>query len=121
MRHQLTIFADPAKPAPPPLTPSEMSRRWPTTVPEHLALPVGQWLDRDYTVKVLQAANGATDSVVAQSWLVAMVQAGLVDIRDGDGCVRLLPEAERPGYATAEARRAHLEALRRDLADLEQA
>ena len=116
-RH-LTIFADPAKPPPPALTPDEMSQRWPTTLPEHLAQPVGQWLYREQAAKMLMAANGTTEEVTARAWLVTMVRAGLVDLRDGDGCVCLLPEHQRPGNAEAEQRRLRLEERRRELEEL---
>jgi hypothetical protein len=105
--------------APPGPTPTEISQRFPTTVPERLSLPVGKWLLRGEAVAALQAGNGTDDPVVASCWLTAMVRSGLVDIRDGDGLFRLLPVEERIGFAPAEARRVRLEALRRDIAALE--
>ena len=102
------------------LTPSQMSERWPASPPEHLALPPGRWIDPGTAEQLLMSANGVSDRVTAKCWLQAMVRDGLADLRDCDTSVRLLPEEERPGYAAAEARRAHLETLRRDLADLEQ-
>ncbi len=31
----------------PAMTPTEMSQRWPTSPPDNLALPLGQWVDPD--------------------------------------------------------------------------
>lgn len=96
-----------------PLTPTELSERWPTQPPPDLALPLGQWLHRNHAAKLIGAANGSDDPETQMCWLQAMVRAGLVDCREFD--VRLMPEDERPGAPEATAEEARLSRLAADL------
>ena len=50
----------------PAMTPTEMSQRWPTSPPDNLALPLGQWVDPDTAEQLLMAANGSTDRETAK-------------------------------------------------------
>jgi hypothetical protein len=85
------------------------------------ALPEGQWLPRAVAGQRLARAAGVglDDTTTGQALLIDLIRRGIVDPRDEADGVRLVPVAERPGSAAAEARRKHLAQLQADLADLE--
>jgi hypothetical protein len=112
-------FAITDQPQPRPLTPTELSERWPTQPPENLALPVGTWIHRDAAVVAIAKANGCPgDLERGAGWLQSMVRAGLCDCRSNE--VKLLSEDEkagtpRVGSPEAVVEAARLSSLRADL------
>jgi hypothetical protein len=104
-----------------PLTPSELSARWPSSVPENCPLTEDRWIGRDAAAKALAKANGSDLLETGHCYLNALMQAGRLDVRGSD--VRLIPESERagtprPGSPEAAADEARLSRLRSDLAAL---
>jgi hypothetical protein len=83
------------------------------------ALPEGKWLPRAVVAERLARAAGSSDGTTGQALLIDLIRRGIVDPQDEANNVRLVPIAERPGSAAAEARQKHLDQLRADLADLE--
>jgi hypothetical protein len=110
------------KPQPRPLTPSELSERWPTSPPDVLALPPGTWVHRNAAIAAIAKANGCPgDLERGAGWLQSMVRLGLCDCQQNE--VKLFSESEkagtpRPGSPEAVNEEARLSRLRSDLAAL---